>query len=529
METLPDNLTEMSALAIPASLDIAWAIEETTGNALLMRFQNCSLADYRAQNPNPALSLAEIQAAEKRRAHGDLPHVALHDANAEKPFLLTQDGIMVFHITGPMSKTVPWSSGGTSTVAVRRMVNNARLDPDVKGAFAIMDTPGGTVTGTDEAGQAFADFAAVKPLHVFGDGLLASAGIWVASQATSITAARATHIGSIGAVSLVPDLSRMATLQGVEMKRYRSRHPHSMKGVGAPGLPITTEEDAYFQSLIDGMTDAFVNAVATGRGMSASDVSQIADGRIHPAAVALQMGLIDAISTLPEAYDALVQSTHTNDRTKKKEPRMADNPEDAQTTSVIHRTLAALGFVSAAPPAQIAAPPANFAPLPTAAQTALLAIAATAGVTTPETFASLQAEAQDGKELRASLVEDVKKQAARCAAIDGVGDAKLPQMTAGLEHLPVALLIAKRDAYKNAANTAFGITETTGAQRASAGAELPDPLSGITPQPAGATAPAGTVSVAVHVGAGTPDATEAAFIAQGREYGKVLNGDKRHA
>ena len=78
-----------------------------------------------------------------------------------------------------------------------------------------------------------------------------------------------------------------------------------MKDAGVMGTPITEEQEAYFQSIIDGLTTQFVNTVARGRTVHASQAREWADGRVHLAADAAALGLIDGIRSLSQAISEL--------------------------------------------------------------------------------------------------------------------------------------------------------------------------------------------------------------------------------
>lgn len=78
------------------------------------------------------------------------------------------------------------------------------------------------------------------------------------------------------------------------------------KAMGSSTEPMTEEQRAIFQSLIDESYEQFVSIVADGRGMSVAQVKELADGRIYSAQQALENGLIDQIGTYEEAVADMV-------------------------------------------------------------------------------------------------------------------------------------------------------------------------------------------------------------------------------
>jgi protease-4 len=65
--------------------------------------------------------------------------------------------------------------------------------------------------------------------------------------------------------------------------------------------PITKDEEAVLQELIDDTYNQFVDIVAEGRGLTREEVLKVADGRIFTGAQALQLGLIDKLGNLQDA------------------------------------------------------------------------------------------------------------------------------------------------------------------------------------------------------------------------------------
>lgn len=78
---------------------------------------------------------------------------------------------------------------------------------------------------------------------------------------------------------------------GEEMASYGSR-------------PLTDEERAYYQDLVDQINAVFTDNVAQGRHLSAEEVSQLATGLPFTGVTAVNNGLADEIGTLEDALDA---------------------------------------------------------------------------------------------------------------------------------------------------------------------------------------------------------------------------------
>ena len=68
--------------------------------------------------------------------------------------------------------------GGASTIRVRRQIREARQDEDVEAILLVVDSPGGTVAGTDELAREVGRAAEEKIVHAHIDDLGASAAFW---------------------------------------------------------------------------------------------------------------------------------------------------------------------------------------------------------------------------------------------------------------------------------------------------------------------------------------------------------------
>lgn len=232
----------------------------------------------------------------------DLPDVAaMDDMTTEEHDAMitpiTQGGVMIIPIEGTIMRAQS-SYGGTSSVQVRRILRNASTNPKVKGIMLKIDSPGGTVAGTDEMAADIAMVAALKPIHAHVDGLMASAAFWTGAQASYITATRTSEIGSLGTVAVVHDMSEAAAKEGIKV-HVISTGPH--KGAFTPGSEVTEAQLEDLQKTVDTLNVFFMNAVAEARGFDMDKTKSLFDGRTHIAADALDLGLIDGIAGFDEA------------------------------------------------------------------------------------------------------------------------------------------------------------------------------------------------------------------------------------
>lgn len=160
-------------------------------------------------------------------------------------------------------------------------------------------TPGGQVTGTPEAADAVYAARQKKRVVALVNPLCASAGYFVASQATHIVAVKSADIGSIGVFMMHADCSGLMEQMGVKPTFIFAGEN---KVEGNPYEPLSDDAKGYFQSEVDTLYGDFLKAVARGRGISVQEVEErFGKGRTMLAPEAKKVGMIDEIATVEGA------------------------------------------------------------------------------------------------------------------------------------------------------------------------------------------------------------------------------------
>ncbi|MBU6429344.1 MAG: S49 family peptidase, partial [Cyanobacteria bacterium REEB65] len=158
------------------------------------------------------------------------------------------------------------SLGGTSTIQARRDIRQAANDPEVGGIMLAIDSPGGTVAGTQDLADDVRAAAQRKPVWAHIDDLGASAAYWVASQAHRVFANAPTAlVGSIGTVHSIKDTSGQESKKGIKTLVIATG---PLKGMGTPGAPITKAQQDHLQGLANSVQASFDQAVQSGRRMT---------------------------------------------------------------------------------------------------------------------------------------------------------------------------------------------------------------------------------------------------------------------
>lgn len=215
---------------------------------------------------------------------------------------ILHNGVAIIPISGAMSKGGGFF-GGTSTVETRRAIRSAVQSDSVDSIMLHIDSPGGTVAGTNELAADVADANKVKPVLAHIEDLGASAAFWVASQARKITANPTAFVGSLGVMAMVVDESELAGNMGVKV-HVVSTGAH--KGDFSPGQEVTGEQLDLLQKEVNDLNKHFMSAVKRGRGFTVEKLNKVNDGRTFIASEALSLGLIDSVSTFDDAFTSAV-------------------------------------------------------------------------------------------------------------------------------------------------------------------------------------------------------------------------------
>lgn len=174
-------------------------------------------------------------------------------------------------------------------------------DDKVKGMVLRVNSPGGSVFGSEQIGEALDYFKSKgKPLTVSMGDYAASGGYWISAGADRIFADPLTITGSIGIFGLIPNFKGTLEKVGVNVSSVTTN-----PGANFPtGLePMTDTQLNVMQKYVDRGYEQFTSRVAKGRNMPVDKVKSIAEGRVWDAQTALKIGLVDALGGISEAIE----------------------------------------------------------------------------------------------------------------------------------------------------------------------------------------------------------------------------------
>jgi protease IV len=203
--------------------------------------------------------------------------------------IIRVDGVLV-------SGQGPRNSGTVYSEPLVSIIEKASNNRNIKAIVLRIDSPGGSVVASSEIYTALLKIN--KPVVVSMGEMAASGGYYISCAANKIVVNPATLTGSIGVIAEMPHFQGLMGKLGVEVDVIKSG---KMKDEGSPFRPMTEEEKAVWQTIINEAYDQFVAIVAKGRNLPEAKVREIADGRVYTGLQAIKLGLADKEGNLDDA------------------------------------------------------------------------------------------------------------------------------------------------------------------------------------------------------------------------------------
>ena len=173
-----------------------------------------------------------------------------------------------------------------------RKLEKLAEDKHVKAVIIHINSPGGSVVGSEMLYDAFRKIAKNKPVVVVMDSVAASGGYLIALGADYIVAHNGTITGSIGVLMEMAEITELTERIGIKFNNFKSS---DLKGNPSFTEKLTPEAEKAVMDNIFDVYDYFTELVAKRRNLDLDFVKKIADGRIYSAKLALKYKSIDEI------------------------------------------------------------------------------------------------------------------------------------------------------------------------------------------------------------------------------------------
>jgi protease-4 len=203
-------------------------------------------------------------------------------------------------IVNAKSSSMLFGGGGNPVSDFRERLDAAADDKHVKAVVLRINSPGGAVTASDIMYEEIVKFRhdTGKPVIACMMDVAASGAYYLAMGCDRIYAHPSTVTGSIGVIMSLYNATGLFTKLGVTSDPIKSG-PN--KDLGNPARPMTEEERAILQGMVNSFYDQFVQVVVRGRHLPEQRVRALADGRVYTGIDAQKLGLVDEIGYLEDA------------------------------------------------------------------------------------------------------------------------------------------------------------------------------------------------------------------------------------
>lgn len=189
------------------------------------------------------------------------------------------------------------ASMGSDTIVAA--LNRLGEDEHCQAVVLRVNSPGGSALASDMIWQAIQQAKKHKPVISSMGSVAASGGYWISMGCNAIVAQPSTLTGSIGVVSMLPDVSATLERFGVDVEVVTA-------GPGAEDLALMANGPS--ERLKASMTrwmevtyQEFLGKVSKGRGLPVERVHELAQGRVWTGRQAAEVGLVDELGSYSDA------------------------------------------------------------------------------------------------------------------------------------------------------------------------------------------------------------------------------------
>lgn len=182
-------------------------------------------------------------------------------------------------------------------------IRNARYNPLVQGIVLRVNSGGGSALASDIIAREVALCAVgprPKPIVISMGGVAASGGYMISAPGSRIMATPGTITGSIGVITMIPDISglleKFEVGVGIVITTESADIPNIFR-------PLTETEEQRIRDSVMENYDSFISMVAMNRDMTSESVDAVAMGRIWTGQQAMDRGLVDSMGGLDDAIE----------------------------------------------------------------------------------------------------------------------------------------------------------------------------------------------------------------------------------
>jgi protease IV len=206
-------------------------------------------------------------------------------------------GVKVVRMEGTMLTGDFSDADSIGSEVVGRELREAADDPMVEAIVLRVNSPGGTPAAAQEIIGDMEYAKTKKPVFVSMGDMGTSAAYYVSAHADRIYANPDTFTSGVGVIWKFSDISRYNEKEGYNFSVVKSG---SKKDMGSANRPMSNDEQAYAEKIVDASFENFIADVTTHRSIVRSDIE---DGRVIRGADAVKLNIVDQLGNLNDAID----------------------------------------------------------------------------------------------------------------------------------------------------------------------------------------------------------------------------------
>jgi protease-4 len=212
--------------------------------------------------------------------------------------------IAIVYATGPImsGKSTTGFDGAVASMGSETIVQalEAALEDEYVQAVVLrVNSPGGSATASDMIWRAVQRVRKHKPVVASMGYVAGSGGYWISMGCDKIVAQPSTITGSIGVVSMLPDVSQTLASLGIRVEVVgRGPHAEDMSLLSSGPSPFLK---ARVTTWMEDVYDDFLDKASAGRGMERATLESLAAGRVWTGRQAAENGLVDALGDFEDA------------------------------------------------------------------------------------------------------------------------------------------------------------------------------------------------------------------------------------
>ena len=201
-------------------------------------------------------------------------------------------------ITTQSSPTSMFTQGSYGSYELSQKISELNDDENVAGVLLVINSPGGSVVGSDEIYRAVDSLD--KPKVAYFREIAASGGYYISTPTDYIISEPNALTGSIGTVMYLAEFEELADKLGIHDRVIKSG---AMKDIGNPMRNMTEDEENLLHLVIDEAFAGFKSKITMNRGskLNYALYTQALDGRVLSATMAQKAGLVDELGSRDDA------------------------------------------------------------------------------------------------------------------------------------------------------------------------------------------------------------------------------------